>query len=77
VIKPKNILTNSNYLLVMTSENQTLKNNKNNNQDEAMKLLQEVNKKLDYIIKLLREEELKYPFHKNYIYTHEIDEQKK
>ena len=51
----------------MTAANKALKNNKNNNQDEAMKLLEEVNKKLDYIIKLLREEELKYPFHNNYI----------
>jgi len=76
VIKPKNILTNSNYLLVMTSENQTLKNNKNNYQDEAMKLLQEANKKLDYIINLLREEELKYPFHNNYVETFENNEPK-
>ncbi len=76
MIKPKNILTNSNYLLVMTSENQTLKNNKNNYQDEAMKLLQEANKKLDYIINLLREEELKYPFHNNYVQTFENNEPK-
>ena len=76
MIKPKNILTNSNYLLVMTSENQTLKNNKNNYQDEAMKLLQEANKKLDYIINLLREEELKYPFHNNYVETFENNEPK-
>ncbi len=60
----------------MTSENQTLKNNKNNYQDEAMKLLQEANKKLDYIINLLREEELKYPFHNNYVQTFENNEPK-
>ena len=34
-----------------------------------MKLLKEVNQKLDYIIKLLREEEYKYPFHNNYFDT--------
>ena len=60
----------------MTTANQTLKNNKNNNQDEAMKLLQEVNTKLDYIIKLLREEDLKYPFHNNYIGAFENNEPK-
>ena len=60
----------------MTTANKTLKNNKNNNQDEAMKLLKEVNKKLDYIIKLLREEELKYPFHNNYISDLENNEPK-
>ena len=50
----------------MTTKNKTLKNNENNFQDEAMKLLKEVNQKLDYIIKLLREEELKYPYHNYY-----------
>ena len=60
----------------MTAANKALKNNKNNNQDEAMKLLEEVNKKLDYIIKLLREEELKYPFHNNYISDLESNEPK-
>jgi hypothetical protein len=53
----------------MTTANKTLKNNKNNHQDEAMKLLNEVNQKLDYIIKLLRDEEYKYPFHNNYFDT--------
>ena len=48
---------------------QNIKNNKINNQDEAMKLLKEVNQKLDYIVKLLREEEYKYPFHNNYLDT--------
>lgn len=51
----------------MITKNKTLKNNKNNNQDEVIKLLKEINQKLDYIIKLLREEEYKYPFHNNYI----------
>ncbi len=51
----------------MITENKTPKNNKNNNQDEVIKLLQEINQKLDYIIKLIREEEYKYPFHNNYI----------
>ncbi len=60
----------------MTTATKTLKNNKNNNQDAAMKLLQEVNTKLDYIIKLLREEELKYPFHNNYLETFENNEPK-
>lgn len=60
----------------MTTANKKLKNKKNNYQDEAMKLLQEVNKKLDYIIKLLREEELKYPFHNNFISDLEKNEPK-
>ena len=60
----------------MTTANKTLKNNKNDHQDETMKLLDEVNKKLNYIIKLLREEELKYPFHHNYIDTYENNEPK-
>jgi hypothetical protein len=55
----------------MTSTNKTLKNYKNNNQDEAMKLLNEINNKLDYLIKLLREEEYKYPFHSSYNDTYE------
>jgi hypothetical protein len=50
----------------MTQTNKTLKKNGNNNQDEAMKLLNEINNKLDYVIKLLREEEYKYPFHNSY-----------
>ena len=50
----------------MTQTNKTLKKNENNNQDEAMKLLNEINNKLDYVIKLLREEEYKYPFHSSY-----------
>jgi hypothetical protein len=76
VTKPKNILITSNYLSVMTTANKTLKNNKINNQDEAMKLLKEVNQKLDYIVKLLREEEYKYPFHNNYINDFEKNEPK-
>lgn len=60
----------------MTTANKKLKNNKNNHQDETMKLLKEVNKKLDYIIKLLREEELKYPFHNNFISDLENNEPK-
>ena len=60
----------------MTTANKTLKNNKKKKQDEAMKLLTEVNKKLDYIIKLLREEEYKYPFHNNFIRNLENDEPK-
>lgn len=76
MIKPKNILTNSHYLLVMTTATKTLKNDNKNNQDEAMKLLLEVNTKLDYIINLLREEELKYPFHNNYLETFENNEPK-
>jgi hypothetical protein len=55
----------------MTRTNKTLKKNENNNQDEAMKLLNEINNKLDYVIKLLREEEYKYPFHNSYIDTNE------
>lgn len=58
----------------MTPTNKTLKNNKNNYQDEAMKLLNEVNQKLDYIIKLLREEEYKYPFHNYYLETVENED---
>ncbi len=76
MIKPKNILTNSNYPKVMTPTNKTLKNNKNNYQDEALKLLKEVDQKLDYIIKLLREEEYKYPFHNYYLETFENNEPK-
>jgi hypothetical protein len=60
----------------MTTANKTLKNYKNNNQDEAMKLLLEVNNKLDYIIKLLREEEYKYPYHNSYIETFENNDPK-
>ena len=60
----------------MITENKTPKNNKNNNQDEAIKLLQGVNQKLDYIIKLIREEEYKYPFHNNYINNFDNNETK-
>lgn len=60
----------------MITKNKTLKNNKNNNQDEVIKLLKEINQKLDYIIKLLREEEYKYPFHNNYINNFDNNEKK-
>ena len=60
----------------MITKNKTLKNNKNNNQDEVIKLLQEINQKLDYIIKLIREEEYKYPFHNNYIKNFDNNEMK-
>ncbi len=51
----------------MTQTNETLKNESYHKKDEAMKELKKINQKLDYIIKLLREEEYKYPFHSNYI----------
>ena len=54
----------------MTQTNKTLKKDENNYQDEAMELLNEINKKLDYVIKLLREEEYKYPFHSSHIDTY-------
>ena len=37
--------------------------------DDSKRLIIEMDKKLDYIIKLLREEELKYPYHYNYCDT--------
>lgn len=60
----------------MITENKAPKNNKNNNQDEVIKLLQEINQKLNYIIKLLREEEYRYPFHNNYINNFDNNEKK-
>ena len=50
-----------------TLTNESLKNESYHKKDEAMKELKKINQKLDYIIKLLREEEYKYPFHSNYI----------
>ncbi len=51
----------------MTQTTKRLKNESRNKKDEAMKELKKINQKLDYVIKLLREEEYKYPFHNNYI----------
>ena len=43
----------------MTKNKPTTKENKNNPKDETMELLTEINTKIDYVIKLIREEEYK------------------
>ncbi len=36
-------------------------------ENEVKELLQELNQKVDYIIEMLREEELRYPYHQSFL----------
>ncbi len=38
---------------------------------EVNELLQQLNQKVDYIIEILREEELRYPYHQSYVDTYQ------
>jgi hypothetical protein len=35
--------------------------------DDLIHLLKEINQKVDYVIKMLREEELRYPYHRTFV----------
>ncbi len=38
-------------------------------ENDVKELLQELNQKVDYIIEILREEELRYPYHQSFLDT--------
>jgi len=38
-------------------------------ENEVKELLQELNQKVDYIIEMLREEDLRYPYHQSFVDT--------
>ena len=40
-------------------------------ENEVRELLQELNQKVDYIIEILREEELRYPYHQSFLDTYQ------
>jgi len=40
-------------------------------ENEVNELLQQLNQKVDYIIEILREEELRYPYHQSYVDTYQ------
>jgi len=40
-------------------------------ENEVKELLQELNQKVDYIIEMLREEELRYPYHQSFLDTYQ------
>ena len=43
---------------------------KGTTENKAIQLLQELNQKVDYIIEMLREEELRYPYHQSFLDTY-------
>jgi len=40
-------------------------------ENEVKELLQQLNQKVDYIIEMLREEELRYPYHQSFLDTYQ------
>lgn len=40
-------------------------------ENDVNELLQELNQKVDYIIEILREEELRYPYHQSFLDTYQ------
>jgi len=40
-------------------------------ENDVKELLQELNLKVDYIIEMLREEELRYPYHQSFLDTYQ------
>ena len=44
---------------------------KGTTENKAIQLLQELNQKVDYIIEMLREEELRYPYHQSFLDTYQ------
>ena len=40
-------------------------------ENDVRELLQELNQKVDYIIEMLREEELRYPYHQSFLDTYQ------
>ena len=40
-------------------------------ENDVKELLQELNQKVDYIIEILREEELRYPYHQSFLDTYQ------
>jgi len=51
----------------MTKIKQTTNNTQKSPADKTMELIMDINKKLDYLITLTKDEEYKYPYHKAYI----------
>jgi len=51
----------------MTRKTLDSKNNNEIVEQRIRDILKEINQKLDYLIKLIREEELRYPFHQAFI----------
>ncbi len=40
-------------------------------ENEVKELLQELNQKVDYIIEMLREDDLRYPYHQSFLDTYQ------
>ena len=40
-------------------------------ENDVKELLRELNQKVDYIIEMLREEELRYPYHQSFLDTYQ------
>jgi hypothetical protein len=36
-------------------------------EDDILRMLKEISQKVDYVIKMLREEELRYPYHRTFV----------
>ena len=61
----------------MTTKNPVADEKSARNGDEAIRLLKEINQKVDYVIKMLREEELRFPYHRTFVETEQSDRAQK
>ena len=51
----------------MTTTNPVSEEKSGRTGDEAMLLLKEISQKVDYVITMLREEELRFPYHRTFM----------
>jgi len=57
----------------MTTRNRVSEEKSGRPGDEVIRLLKEISQKVDYVIKILREEELCYPYHRTFVETYQLD----
>ncbi len=57
----------------MTTKNPVSEEKSARTSDEALRLLKEINQKVDYVIKMLREEELRFPYHRTFVEAEQSD----
>jgi hypothetical protein len=57
----------------MTTTNPSSEEKSGRSGDEAMRLLKEISRKVDYVITMLREEELRFPYHSTFMETEQYD----
>lgn len=55
----------------MTTKDISSEARKGIRENDVKELLRELNQKVDYIIEMLREEELRYPYHQSFLDTYQ------